>query len=178
MNNKSLPVVTFGPPNFTVEKWKTKAFPLLHSVPPNFTVEKWKTKADGLSHIKAPGATLPLRPTENGFEVKPKEPVEWREHWSWKGVLMENQKMTVIPLSKNCDRRGLSSPCGLWHCRSRWHALNTENHRNKFRQVHAHLTELTPFFCSACAPDCRHWLARFAVCPIDWPTPKAPKLAR
>ena len=33
--------------------------------------------------------------------------------------------------------------------------LNTENHRTKFRQVRAHLTELTPFFCSACAPDCR-----------------------
>ena len=29
--------------------------------------------------------------------------------------------------------------------------LNTENHRTKFRQVRAHLTELTPFFCTACA---------------------------
>jgi hypothetical protein len=47
-----------------------------------FRLEPIETELFSGPHlIKAPGATLPLRPTENGFEVKPKEPVEWREHW-------------------------------------------------------------------------------------------------
>jgi hypothetical protein len=41
MKNKSLPVVKFGPPNFTVKKWKTKAFQLLHSVP---LILQWKNE--------------------------------------------------------------------------------------------------------------------------------------
>ena len=52
MKNKSLPVVTFGPPNFTVKKWKTKAFQLLHSVPLIFVWKNLKQKHSGCDTLK------------------------------------------------------------------------------------------------------------------------------